>query len=128
MLGHALVQGKRHRQGIGECVRNAIGVQQGRHLSLPTQTMQAFGDIEHQIPALTRHQPPGKLLDVADPLRLMPQATQDIGDSLDGLRAIEFGSFLISVTGCQVRFPEIIGHPYSHDCPLTSPRRPPGSG
>ena len=85
-LGHALVQGERHDQRVGEGVRDAVGVEQRRHLGLAADAAQALGDVEDEIPAVAAGQPLRQPPDVADAIGRVAEAPDRRLDAVDRSR------------------------------------------
>ena len=92
-FGHPLVEGEGQDQGVGEGVRDVVGIEEGRHLGLAAEALQPLGDVEDEIPPVSGDETLGQCPDVADPLRLVAQFSQgplDRGDRQGGGRIPRF--------------------------------------
>jgi hypothetical protein len=123
-FGHALVEGEGQNHGIGEGVGDIVGLEQSWHLRLASKAPQAFGDVEHQIPAFAGNEARGKGPNVPDALRLEAEVREGSLDGLNGIETVELGRLLLPVPLRQVIFPEIVGDPYFHGGALLPDSRP----
>ena len=107
-LRQPLVQGQRKDQRVGKRVGDVVDVEDRRHLGLAGQSVEPFGDVEHQVPAVALGQPLDQPPGVADPVGLVAQFLQGPFDALDGHGAIEFGGLFLGVSFGQVVVAEVV--------------------
>ena len=103
------MEGQAHDQGVRKGVGNLVQVKKDRHLGFPPDAVQAFGNVEHQVPAPAGNQGGGKLFGMADPLGDMPLGTEGLFDRGHGVLAVEFGGLQFRVALGQVFRAQVIG-------------------
>ena len=73
VLRHALVQGERHDERIGEGVRDVVEVENRRHLRLAPGAAKPLGDVEHEIPPVPCGEPLDEPPGASDPIGLVAE-------------------------------------------------------
>ena len=108
------MQGQAHHQRIGKGVGDRVKIQQGGHLGLAPDAVQAFGDVENQIPAVAGGQPCDQLARIADAFGFMARLAQSVLKGVDGVLAVELGGLILAVPLGKVGGPQVVCHSDQH--------------
>ena len=73
VLRHALVQGERHDERIGEGVGDLVEIEDRRHLRLAPGAAKPLGDVEDEVPPVSPGEPLDEPPGVADPIGRVPE-------------------------------------------------------
>ena len=109
-----LVQADGQHEGIGERVGDLVEVQNGRHLGLAGRSVQALGDVEHQVPAVAGRQAVDQLPPAADAVGLMADFSQGRVDGIDRGHPVELGGFLCRIARGQIVSTQVVGQADAH--------------
>ena len=109
---------QRQRQRIGECVGDAVCLEEGGDLPLAAESSDSFGDVEHQIPTFPAAKAGHQVFQVSNGRRRMARLLERSSNRLDRIGAVELGRFLFLISLRQVAFAEIIRDAYLHEVGL----------
>ena len=82
----------------------------------------AFGDVEHEVPALTGHEPGRERAHVADSVDGVAERFEGAGDGVDRSQGIELGDGVLSEAERQIVVLQIVGEPDPHVASLSVAR------
>ena len=85
-----------------------MGIEKRRNQSFPSQTVEAFGDVEHQVPAFPPGQPAHQLLRMADAHGPVSQLEKGRLYGLDRSLAVELRGLLLGKAEGQVVAAQIV--------------------
>src|SRR5262245_43425417 len=117
-------------------MRDAVGIEKPGHLGLAAKTVQAFADVEHGIPTLTRDESLGERADIADADGLVAKRCEGGNDPRDRDLCVELSAVLLAHSQCEIVRAKVVRDPNAHEAVRYSaaigrtsrPNVPSGSG
>src|SRR5262245_49480394 len=96
-------------------MRYTVCIEKPGHLSLAAKTVQAFADVEHGIPTLTRDESLGERADIADADGFVTERCKRRNDPRYGDLGIELGAILLAHSQSEIVGAQVVRDPNAHE-------------
>ena len=113
------MQADRHRHGITKRAGYRKGFKQGRNLRFAGDSVQAFTDVEDQIPAVSDSQATYQLPHMSDAIGFVPEGPNGVFQRIDGVRSVEFRRRFFVVTFSKVHIAQVVSQSDLHAAALS---------